>query len=91
MTQCPGNTRLCVTCAYWDGKRTPNISFVKYDVNSVGKCYCIFPNGVNRVAQSSCNNWQKWSALRWYTQYIGYRHKINPWLCELVRFRIGSI
>lgn len=63
-TQCPSNTRLCVTCAYWDGNRTPNISFVKYDTADVGKCYCIFPNGVNRIPNSSCTNWEKWSTLK---------------------------
>lgn len=63
-SQCSSNTRMCVTCAFWDGKRTPNIKFVLYSPGTVGKCYKIFVNGVERLCTMNCTSWEKWNAIR---------------------------
>ena len=58
------NTKLCVTCAMYDGPRIPNLSFVNYNQSSCGKCYARHPQGVDVKPTYSCSVWTKWAALR---------------------------
>lgn len=58
------NTKICVTCAKYDGPRIPNEYFVNYDPSSCGKCYARFPQGVDSKPAYSCSAWIKWAALR---------------------------
>lgn len=65
MYQVSSNTKCCMTCDYWQGKRTPNITIVTTDnYLTPGKCYLIFSQGSVRIPMSSCSSWTKWSVLK---------------------------
>lgn len=58
------NTKLCVTCAMYDGPRVPKEHFVDFEQFSCGKCYARFPQGIDVKPCYSCSAWTKWAALR---------------------------
>lgn len=55
----------CVLCAYWAGSRTTNHNntLVEYDNLSKGQCLAT-PAKQMKMAQESCNKFEKWSVLK---------------------------
>ena len=61
------NMKVCVTCDYFSGcRKASGFNFVDFDSNQTGKCYRIFPQGIERKPMSNCPDWECWAALkRW--------------------------
>lgn len=59
-----GDTKLCATCAMYNGPRVPNGYFVVFEQFSCGKCYARHLQGVDSKPTYSCSAWVKWAALR---------------------------
>ena len=57
------NLKICATCDYWVGNRTPKMGGFSVCRSESGKCYVIHPNGVDKKAMYTCNLWKKWGAL----------------------------
>lgn len=68
--QYPPSFKNCATCDYWGGSRTTDTFGQRVECDSAmakGKCYCKssgWASNPGRQANSSCNSWQKWCALK---------------------------
>lgn len=58
------NSKMCVTCSYWDGPRRPKGINCEIDGNLQGKCYVVSYVGISTNCTFSCPKWEKWKALR---------------------------
>lgn len=58
------NVKVCATCDYYDGPRTPKLGGFLIVNGDDGKCYVSNMIGIPKKAMYTCGRWQKWGALR---------------------------
>lgn len=57
--------KVCATCEYWAGARTPDTfqSRVTYDQRGKGRCLGKW-KGHERTASDTCSGWTKWAVMK---------------------------
>jgi len=60
------NFKVCVTCNYWMGVRSTNISRnrAEYDSGATGDCHEGGMLKKSKPANATCSKWQKWGGIK---------------------------